>query len=169
MRRYCRKASANVRLFFELQNFFHFFFKKSTKNLVFSIQTVPKAGRTDTEEPNCQQQHSAHLPLTCVAKIVKGEWRTKQIHLFFIPSRILFSRFTSRIVKGEWRTKQVRLFFIPSRILFSRFSAKTTTNKRKSTQTRETNSCIFRSIGFRNPMVLRQGFATPYTLSGQRP
>ena len=141
MRRYCRKASANVRLFFELQNFFHFFFKKSTKNLVFPIQTVHKAGRASAEEPDCQQQHSAHLPLICVAKIVKG----------------------------EWRTKQVRLFFIPSRILFSRLSAKTTTNKRKSTQTRETNSYIFRSIGFRNPMVLRQGFATPYTLSGQRP
>ena len=69
MRRYCRKASANVRLFFELQNFFHFFFKKSAKNLVFSIQTVPKAGRASAEEPDCQQQHSVHLPLICTAKI----------------------------------------------------------------------------------------------------
>ena len=85
VRRYCRKASANVRLFFELQNFFHFFFKKSTKNLVFPVQELPKVGKTDTEEPDCQQQHSVHLPPICVAKIVKGEWRTKQIHLFFYP------------------------------------------------------------------------------------
>ena len=51
VRRYCRKASANVRLFFELQNFFHFFFKKSAKNLVFPVQELPKVGKTDTEEP----------------------------------------------------------------------------------------------------------------------
>ena len=136
MRRYCRKASANVRLFFELQNFFHFFFKKSTKNLVFPVQELPKVGKTDTEEPDCQQQHSAHLPLTCVAKIVKGEWRTKQIHLFFIPSRILFSRFTSKIVKGEWRTKQIHLFFIPSRILFSRFTSRIVKGERRTKQVR---------------------------------
>ena len=79
MRRYCRKASANVRLFFELQNFFHFFFKKSAKNLVFSIQTLPKAGRTGAEEPDCQQRHTVHLTLICTAKDSTNERKFTQI------------------------------------------------------------------------------------------
>ena len=80
------------------------------------------------------------LSFNCFAKIVKGERRKNQVHLFFIPSRILSSperqrysqtsekhevyfdvfhsecrvssQFTAKIVKGERRKKQVYLIFL---------------------------------------------------------
>ena len=119
MRRYCRKASANVRLFFELQNFFHFFFQKIGEKSRFSRPRAPKSWKNRYGRADCQAQHSAHLPLTCVAKIVKSERRTKQVRLFFIPSHILFSRFSAKIQQTNEsphkQEKQIRIFSNESR------------------------------------------------------
>ena len=105
--------------FLNYKTFSTFFSKNRRKISFFRSKHPQKQGKTVMEEPDCQQQHSAHLPPICVAKIVKGERRTKQIHLFFIPSRILFSRFSAKIQQTNEsphkQEKQIRIFSNESR------------------------------------------------------
>ena len=111
--------------FLNYKTFSTFFSKNRRKISFFRSKHPQKQGKTVMEEPDCQQQHSAHLPPICVAKIVKGEWRTKQIHLFFYPEP--HPIFEVYLKDSERRAEnKTSPFFIPSRILFSRFSAKIT-------------------------------------------
>ena len=118
MRRYCRKASANVLLFFELQNIFHFFFKKSTKNLIFSFQTPPKARKNSHGRARLPTTafRTSTTHLRCKNSERRAENKTSP---FFIPSRILFSRFSAKIQQTNEsphkQEKQIRIFSNESR------------------------------------------------------